>query len=93
MIQDFEPDYPNEVARRFRDEFVAGAYKGGLSNIPDAVLSWAIDRAIAARKPAREAGSIFADTYYSVHARRAPHGGYGSPTAYLLKVFENQLGE
>lgn len=90
-MTDFDPDFPNATAKRFRDKFVASAESKGLTDIPSDILNWAIDRAIRSRVAAEEAGATFANVYYRIHTRREPRGGYGSPTANLLGVFEKIL--
>jgi len=87
----FDPDYPTPGALAYRDGFKQGALERDLTAIPPHILSWAIDRAVAAQATSVRAGRVFADCYYRIQMRREPRGGYGSATAYLLKVFEEEL--
>ena len=87
----WDPDYPTPSALAFKEGFERGALERNLSNIPDSVLSWAIDRAIAAQTTSIEAGRVFSDVYYRIQMRREPRGGYGSATAYLLAAYAKEL--
>lgn len=87
----WSPAYPTPAALAYRDGFLQGAAVAGLRNIPDDVLSWAIDRAIATRTPPLTAGRVFADCYFDVSKRREPRGGYGNATSYLLAAYEGEL--
>ena len=90
-MPDFDPSYPTPGAQAYRDGFEQGAAEGGLRAIPDDILSWAIDRAIQARKPPKSAGMTFADVYFRVSARREPREGVTNPKAYLLGAYEKEL--
>ena len=81
----------NEASSWYCASFLVGVTRGGVINVPDNVLGLAIDRAVRAKKEPTEAGVLFADTYYKIQQRREPRGGYGSPTAYLLAVYEQEL--
>ena len=87
----FDPDYPTPAALAYRDGFRQGALERDLTGIPSDVLSWAIDRAIAAQCTSVRAGRVFANCYYRIQMRREPRGGYGSATAYLLACYEKEL--
>jgi len=87
----FDPDYPTPAAIAYRDGFRQGALESDLTGIPSDVLSWAIDRAIAAQCTSVRAGRVFANVYWEVRTRREPRGGYSSPTAYLLACYEGRL--
>jgi len=92
----FEPDYPNAASLEFRDSFIRGAEMASLRDIPADVLSWAIDRAIAAKTPPVTAGRVFADCYYRLLTRpdfrdKQRREGILNREAYLLAVFESEL--
>lgn len=87
----FDPDYPTPGALAYRDGFIIGAENGDLCNIPDDILSWAIDRAIAAKATPIAAGRLFSDVYSRIQMRREPRGGYDNATAYLLAAYEGEL--
>jgi hypothetical protein len=75
----------------YRNAFRKGSSDAGLRDIPANVLSWAMDRAIAAKTPAVTAGRVFADVYYRIQMRRGPRGGIDKPIAYLLATYESEL--
>jgi len=92
----FEPDYPTPGALSYRDGFVQGALERDLTAIPPHVLSWAIDRAIAAQATSQRAGRLFADCYYNLLTRpdfrdKQRREGILNREAYLLAVFEDEL--
>ena len=94
----FDPDYPTPSALAYRDGFLQGALERDLRGIPDLVLSWAIDRAIAAQATSVPAGRVFADTYYRIQMRRDYHdpqrrNGVQNRHAYLLACYEKELNE
>ena len=92
----FDPDYPTPAALAYRDGFVQGALERNLSGIPDQILSWAIDRAIAAQATPVRAGRLFADCYYRVHMKpdyrdKQRRSGIWNREAFLLSEYEKQL--
>jgi len=92
----FDPDYPTPGALAYRDGFIRGAEMASLRDIPVNVLSWAIDRAIAAKTPPLTAGRVFADCYYKLQMRpdfrdKQRREGILNREAYLLAVFESEL--
>ena len=84
----FNPEYPTPAAQAYKEGFERGAEMAGLRKIPDNVLSWAIDRAIAAKTPPVTAGRVFADCYFEVAKQREPRGGYRNASSYLLGAYE-----
>ena len=84
-------DYPTPGAIAYRDGFLQGALERDLRGIPDSLLSWAIDRALAAQATSVRAGRVFADVYFEIQMQREPRGGYANPNAYLLAAYERKL--
>jgi len=89
--QAFDPDFPNPACLAYKEGFIRGALTGGLRNLPDDVLGWAIDRAIRNHATSQNAGRVFAVVYFRIQQRREPRGGYDSPSAYLLAAYEKEL--
>ena len=92
----FDPDYPTPGALAYRDGFIRGAEMASLCDIPPSILSWAIDRAIAAKTPPLTAGRVFADCYYRLLTRpdfrdKQRREGILNREAYLLAVFAEEL--
>jgi hypothetical protein len=87
----FDPDFPNPACLAYKEGFIRGALAGGLRNLPDDVLGWAIDRAVRNQATSQNAGRVFASVYFRIQMRREPRGGYGSATAYLLAAYEKEL--
>ncbi len=92
----FDPDYPTPGALAYRDGFLAGARGRGLSGIPLQILSWAIDRAIAAQATSVQAGRVFADVYYRVQMKpdyqdAQRRNGILKREAFLLSEYEKEL--
>ena len=92
----FDPDYPTPGALAYRDGFNQGALERNLSGIPDQVLSWAIDRAIAAQATSVRAGRVFADCYYRVSMKpdyrdAQRRNGILNREAFLLSEYEKEL--
>lgn len=89
----FDPNYPNDTALAYKRGFLAGCEMGGLTALPDDLLSHAIDRALGAGWPALQAGKAFAAVFYALGKRRGPRGGLMNPGAYLLAAFQSELGK
>jgi hypothetical protein len=87
----WDPEYPTPGALAYRDGFIQGAAVGGLRDIPGAILSRAIDRAIERGATSRRAGMAFADVYFRIQMRREPRGGYGDAINYLMACFNREL--
>jgi len=92
----FDPSYPTPGALAYRDGFIRGAEMASLRDIPANILSWAIDRAIAAKTPPVTAGRVFADCYYRLLTRpdfrdKQRRDGIFNREAYLLAVFADEL--
>jgi hypothetical protein len=90
----WEPGYPNFTALSYKRGFLAGCEMGGLTALPDDLLSHAIDRALGAGWPALQAGKAFAAVYWAVGGRASVRTGrILSVQAYLLAAFEAELGK
>ncbi len=87
----WDPEYPTPGALAYRDGFIQGAAVGGLHDIPGAILSRAIDRAIERGATSKRAGMAFADVYSRLQMRREPRGGYTDAVTYLLAAYSSQL--
>ena len=93
-VEKFDPSYPNDTALAYKRGFLAGCEMGGLTALPDDLLSHAIDRALGASWPALQAGKAFAVVFFGLGKRRkARDGGLLNPGAYLLAAFESELGK
>jgi len=80
----------------YRDGFICGAEINGLTEIPETILSWAIDRAIQNGVTSQKAGRVFADCYYKLQMRhdfrdKQRREGVQNREAYLLAVFADDL--
>ena len=90
----FDPAYPNDTAMAYKRGFLAGCEMGGLTALPDELLSHAIDRALGAGWPALQAGKVFAAVFFSLDKRtKVRTGKIMSISAYLLAAFESELGK
>ncbi len=87
----WDPEYPTPGALAYRDGFIQGAAVGGLRDIPAAILSRAIDRAIERGATSKRAGMAFADVYFRLQMRREPRGGYADEITYLLAAYSNEI--
>ncbi len=92
----FDPDWPNAASLEYRDSFIRGAEMAGLREIPPHILSWAIDRAIAAKTPPVTAGRIFSDCYYAVQQKpdyqdAQRRNGILKREAFLLAEYDKEL--
>ena len=89
-------DYPTPGAIAYRDGFLQGALERDLRGIPDSLLSWAIDRALAAHATSVRAGRVFADCFYCVQQKRdyqdmQRRNGIVNREAFLLSEYEKEL--
>ena len=89
-------DYPTPGALAYRDGFIEGALERDLRGIPDSLLSWAIDRALAAQATSVRAGRVFADTYWRIQPKRdyqdmQRRNGIVNREAFLLSEYEKAL--
>ena len=89
-------DYPTPGALAYKEGFERGCMAGGLRSVPPHILSWAIDRAIAAKTPPVTAGRIFSDVYYRVQQKRdyqdmQRRNGIVNREAFLLSEYEKEL--
>ena len=91
---EFDPNYPNDTALAYKRGFLAGCEMGGLTALPDDLLSHAIDRSLGASWPALQAGKAFAAVYFNLGKRSSARSGrIMSVQAYLLAAFEGELGK
>jgi hypothetical protein len=94
IVTAWEPEYPNDTALAYKRGFLAGCEMGGLTALPDDLLSHAIDRALGASWPALQAGKAFAEVFFGLGKRaKVRNGGLLNPGAYLLATFEAELGK
>ena len=84
----FDPEYPNESSRAYRDAFLAGAALERLS-IDPAILSSLINIAIGHMWGAYEGGRIFAKLYWRLSKRT--HRDIINGRAYLIGAYEKEL--
>ena len=92
MAPGFDPAYPNDTSLAYKRGFLAGCELGGLTALPDDLLSHAIDRSIGASWPALQAGKAFAAAYWVLGGRASVRTGrIISVEAYLLAAFESEL--
>ena len=90
----FDPAYPNDTSLAYKRGFLAGCELGGLTALPDDLLSHAIDRSLGVSWPALQAGKAFAAVFFGLQKRsKVRNGGLMNPAAYLLAAFESELGK
>lgn len=88
----FDPAYPNDTTLAYKRGFLAGCELGGLTKVPDTLLSHAIDRALGTTAPPEAAGRVLGLLYFLIIKRsKIRRGQLMNFESYLLAAFEDEL--